>query len=132
MAFTLIEKSIHRLSGRVAVTDVRMMKTARNGCVQVSIALPIVAPLGWERGNTVQVEAGTGDDDGWLRVTRSSSGYKVGCYRDNDKRLKFACAGILRHLKNFPTVSCRHVVANNALLVEIPARLRGATLSVSA
>ncbi len=128
MAFTLIEKSTNRVNGRVAATDVRLAKSIKNGCVQVSVPLTIAEPLGWQKGDKVRLEAGTGEDDGWFRVAKHSNGFVIGRSGDNDKRLKFASSGILRHLrhlKSFPATSCRHIVSGDALLIEVPARLRG-------
>ena len=132
MAFTAIQKLAHRGRGFEARPVVTLAKPKNQHAVQVSINVDVASAVGLAKGDYIALEVGTGEDDGWLRITKAGAGFKIGRSRANEKRVKFAVSAILRHVSVFPATVCRHAISGESLLIEIPARLRPTTLSVVA
>lgn len=132
MAFTTIERAKSAGRSLPALPIVTLAKPKSQGAVQISINIDVAASVGLHKGDFVGLEIGAGEDDGWLRITKATRGFRLGNCGANDKRVKFSSASIVRHLSDFPATVCRHVISGEALLVEIPKRLRTVALTVDA
>lgn len=126
MAFTKIDRATHSGPRVPALPTITLSKPKSQGTVQVSINIDVAARAGLYKGDYVALEVGAGEDDGWLRITKATDGFRLGNSGASDKRIKFSSASIIRHIPDFPSAICRHVISGDAILVEIPSRLRAA------
>lgn len=129
MAFTKIDRATHSGPRVPALPTITLSKPKSQGAVQVSINIDVAARAGLYKGDYVALEVGAGEDDGWLRITKATDatdGFRLGNSGAGDKRIKFSSASIIRHIPDFPSAICRHVISGDAILVEIPSRLRAA------